>query len=129
MKNDLFHQFDNGALASAGQAINLGLCTWNKHKDFAGVHVKNLVTADQTNGLFTCHLVHIEPERKIGLHTHTGSIELHEVVKGSGSCLMRQGEVHYVPGVIAVIARDEPHEVRAGEEGLYLFAKFVTVPV
>lgn len=128
MEKDLFQQFSDGVLAGAGQTINLGLYAWNKHKDFAGVYVKNLVTADQTNGLFTCHLVHIEPDHKIGLHTHPGSTELHEVVKGSGICLMNQGEIHYVSGVMAVIARDEPHELRAGEEGLFLFAKFITHP-
>ncbi|MCL2457982.1 MAG: cupin domain-containing protein [Desulfobulbus sp.] len=127
MEKDLFHQFDNGVLAGAGQEINLGLGAWNKHKDFTGVSLKNLVTADQTSGLFTCHLVRIEPHRKIGLHAHPGSIELHEVVRGRGTCLMSQGEVHYAPGVMAVIARNELHEVRAGEEGLCLFAKFIIV--
>ena len=128
MEKDLFQQFDNGVLAGAGQKINFGLCVWNKHKDFSGVSLKHLVAADQTNGLFSCHLVRIEPNHKIGLHTHPASIELHEVIKGSGTCLMNQGEIHYVPGVMAVIARDEPHEVMAGEEGLFLFAKFITVP-
>lgn len=128
MEKDLFQQFDNGTLAGAGQEMNLGLCAWNKHKDFTGVSLKNLVTADQTSGMFTCHLVRIEPHHKIGLHTHPGSIELHEVIKGSGICLMDQGEIQYAPGVMAVIARNEAHEVRAGEEGLFLFAKFITVP-
>ena len=128
MGKELFQQFDNGVLASAGQEINLRFSVWNKHKDFIGVSLKTLVAADQTDGLFTCHLVRIEPNHKIGLHTHPGSIELHEVIEGSGICLMDQGEVPYAPGVMAVIARDEEHEVRAGEEGLYLFAKFITVP-
>lgn len=128
MEKDLFQQFDNGTLAGAGQEMNLGLCAWNKHKDFAGVFLKTLVSAEQTNGAVTCHLVHIEPHHKIGLHTHPGSIELHEVIKGGGTCLMEQGEVRYAPGVMAVIARNEAHEVRAGEEGLFLFAKFITVP-
>jgi len=128
MGKDLFQQFENGVLAGAGQEINLGLCAWNKHKDFNGVSLKNLVTADRTSGLFTCHLVRIEPNHKIGLHTHPGSVELHEVVGGSGTCLMNQGEVQYAPGVMAVIACNEPHEVRAGEDGLCMFAKFITVP-
>lgn len=128
MKKDLFQQFDNGTLAGAGRELNLGLCVWNKHKDFTGVFLKNIVTANQTSGLFTCHLVRIEPHHTIGLHAHPGSIELHEVIKGGGACLMEQGEVRYAPGVMAMIARNEPHEGRAGEEGLFLFAKFITVP-
>ena len=128
MEKDLFQQFDNGALAHAGQVLDLGSCAWNAHKEFAGVFLKNLVTTEQTAGLFTCHLVRIEPNCKIGLHTHPGSIELHEVIKGNGTCLMNQKEIPYAPGVMAVIARNEPHEVKAGEKGLFLFAKFVTVP-
>ena len=128
MAKDLFQLFDNGTLAGGGQESSFGRFAWNQHKDFTGVFVKNLVAADQTNGLFTCHLVRIEANHTIGLHTHPASIELHEVIKGSGTCLMQQGEIRYVPGVMAVIARNEPHEVRAGEEGLFLFAKFITVP-
>ncbi len=125
---DLFKQFENGTLVNAGRKKDMSACAWNKHKNFLGVSLKNLLTAEQTGGLFTCHLVRIEPNCKIGMHTHTASIELHEVVKGSGVCLTDQGEMPYVPGTMAVIACNAPHEVRAGEDGLCLFAKFVTVP-
>ena len=128
MENDLFQQFENGTLIHGGQKTNVSLCAWNKHKDFAGVSLKNVVTADQTTGLFTCHLVRIEPNCKIGLHTHPASIELHEIVTGEGVCLIGQEEVPYAPGTIAVIACNAPHEVRAGSGGLCLFAKFITVP-
>ncbi len=125
---DLFKQFENGTLVNAGLKKDVSACAWDKHKDFLGVSLKNLLTAEQTDGLFTCHLVRIEPNCKIGMHTHVASIELHEVIKGSGVCLTEQGEVPYVPGTMAVIACNAPHEVRAGEDGLCLFAKFVTVP-
>ena len=128
MENDLFQQFENGALAGAGGQTDLGRLAWNEHKDFAGVFLKNVITAEQSGGLFTCHLVRIEPNRAIGLHTHPASIELHEVTAGSGVCLTDQGEIAYAPGTVAIIFRNAPHEVRAGEEGLRLFAKFITVP-
>lgn len=126
MDNDLFYQFEHGMLAGAGQVLDFGAAGWNRHADFAGVSIKNLVSAEQGKGLFTCHLVRIDPHHSIGLHTHPGSIELHEVIKGSGVCCMEQGEFAYVPGVMAVIGRNEAHEVRAGQEGLFLFAKFIT---
>ena len=128
MERDLFQQFENGTLVNGGQKNDVSLCAWNKHKDFAGVSLKNVVTAEQTAGLFTCHLVRIEPNCKIGLHTHPSSIELHEVVTGDGVCMIGQEEVPYAPGTMAVIACNAPHEVRAGVEGLCLFAKFITVP-
>ena len=128
MAENLFDQFDNGTVTIAGKRIETSGLAWNPHKDFTGVSLKNVVTADQTSGLFTCHLVRIEPLHKIGLHTHPASIELHEVIAGSGVCLMEQEEIPYAPGTVTLIACTAPHEVRAGKDGLYLFAKFIAVP-
>lgn len=128
MERDLFQQFETGTLAIDGQKTDISTYAWNKHKDFTGVSLKNVVTATQTLGLFTCHLVRIEPNCTIGLHTHPSSIELHEVVTGEGVCLIGQEEVPYIPGTMAVIARNAPHQVKAGAEGLCLFAKFITAP-
>ena len=128
MDTDLFRQFENGTLAHGEQRTDMRLCDWNPHKDFAGVFLKTIVPPNETNGLFTCHLVRIEPGHAIGMHTHPASIELHEVIKGSGVCQMDHGETSYTPGTVAIIDRDVPHEVRAGKDGLYLFAKFVRVP-
>ena len=128
MGKELFQSFENGTLAHAGKQTDLCCCSWNKHKDFAGVSLKNIVTADQTGGLFTCHLVRIDPNHKIGMHTHPNSIELHEVIQGCGICLIGQEKIPYVSGTMAIIACNAPHEVLAGEEGLCLFAKFITVP-
>jgi Uncharacterized conserved protein, contains double-stranded beta-helix domain len=128
MEKDLFQQFESGILATSGKQMDIRFCAWNEHKDFSGVFLKNIVTATHTAGLFTCHLVRIEPNRIIGMHVHPDSIELHEVIKGSGTCRTGAGETRYAPGVMAIIPRNEQHEVKAGEEGLYLFAKFITVP-
>lgn len=128
MKEDLFQQFAHGAVVHAGQRTPVELVAWNPHKEFAGVSMKNVVTAQQTAGLFTCHLVRIDPGCAIGMHAHPTSVEIHEVMQGSGVCLTDEGEIAYVPGVLSVLAHNAPHEVRAGSEGLCLFAKFVTVP-
>lgn len=128
MKNVLFEQFDQGMLAHGGQVTSLEHLAWNKHKDFAGVSLKNVVTAEHTAGLFTCHLVRIDPGCKIGMHSHPASIEIHEVIQGNGTCLTDDGEIRYVPGTVSILAHKAPHEVRAGDDGLCLFAKFFTVP-
>ena len=127
MNRQLFTAFGTGNVAVLGQSIDIGSIAWNKHKDFEGVFLKNLVTPEHTNGLFSCHLVRIEPGKKIGLHTHPTSIELHEVIAGEGKCLTVHGEIPYLPGKMAVLPENSQHEVLAGEKGLYLFAKFVTV--
>ena len=42
--------------------------------------------------MLSCHLVRIEARRGIGRHAHGTSLELHEVVGGSGVCLTPEGE-------------------------------------
>lgn len=129
MKNDTFALFAEGKLSVAGKNIEFGPLPWNEHPKFGGVYLKNIVGEEKTNGLFTCHLVRIAPGRAIGMHAHTDSIELHEVIGGSGTCKVGGRNVLYRPGVMAVLPVNSPHEVTAGEEGLCLFAKFVKVPV
>jgi quercetin dioxygenase-like cupin family protein len=121
--------FENGRLTVNGETKDLGPQPWNPHKDFEGVYLKNVVTGDKTGGAFTCHLVRIEPDKKIGMHAHPACIELHEVIFGDGMCVTEQGDIPYAPGSIAVLAVNSPHEVRAGKQGLYLFAKFINVQV
>ena len=128
MSEDMFKIFENGILTTEADSKNISTIAWNEHKDFPGVFLKNVVVGEMTNGLFTCHLVRIDPHCKIGLHTHPTSIELHEVVAGRGVCVTERGQTPYKPGNIAVLACNSPHEVQAGSEGLCLFAKFVTVP-
>jgi len=128
MEKRMFTNFVNGRLAEGGNAVAIQEIPWNEHKDFKGVFLKNVVTPEHTNALFTCHLVRIEPGMCIGMHTHPTSIELHEVIAGEGKCLTEQGEIQYAPGQIAVLPENSPHEVRAGKDGLCLFAKLVMIP-
>lgn len=126
MEKDLFAQFDKGTLAHGGESITLASLPWKEHPEFRGVFLKPMVTAEQTGGLFSCFLVRIEPGSGIGRHVHPDSVELHEVVSGSGVCVTETGETPYGPGSMAVLARNAPHEVRAGHDGLRLLAKFIT---
>lgn len=120
--------FANGVATVQGESLALGPLPWNPHKEFEGVYLKNLITGDKTGGLFTCHLVRIDPGKAIGMHAHPSSIELHEVIAGEGTCLTEQGDIAYAPGSLAVLPANSAHEVRAGKNGLHLFAKFITVP-
>ncbi len=128
MDTNTFAHFENGTLTVGTKTWDTTTLPWNEHKDFSGVFLKNLITGEQTDGRFTCHLVRIAPNGKIGLHAHPASIELHEVVAGSGMCATESGEIAYTSGSVAVLACNAPHEVRAGKDGLYLFAKFIAVP-
>ena len=66
----------------------------------------------------------VEPGHAIGDHFHPGEIELHEVVGGSGRCLLDGTEIAYHPGVFVVVPQAAPHTVEAGDDGLILLAKF-----
>lgn len=127
MKTGLFSVFDKGRATAGGETTELATLPWNAHKEFAGVYLKNVVMADKTGGRFTCHLVRIEPGKKIGMHAHPSSIELHEVIAGDGTCITEQGNIPYAPGSMAVLTMNSPHEVRAGESGLCLLAKFINI--
>jgi len=129
MNQDIFTLFAEGTLADGDKRIALSSLVWRAHQQFAGVFLKDLVTPEQTDGAFTCHLVKIEPGHSIGWHSHPTSIELHEVVGGEGVCRTEQGDIRYVPGTMGIMAARVGHEIVAGERGLFLLAKFVTVAV
>lgn len=128
MEKNVFTLFNQGMLATDGGIKDLNALAWNAHPQFPGVFLKNLVPLEEGKGLFSCHLVRVAPGHCIGLHSHNDSIELHEVMDGEGFCRTEDGDVQYHPGVFAILARNMPHEVHAGDKGLCLFAKFIRVP-
>jgi quercetin dioxygenase-like cupin family protein len=121
----LIDEFENGYLKLPNLTIGFGDIQWSKHPTFEGVELKHIVTAEQTNGKFSYHLVRIAPNRKIGMHLHEKQLETHEVIAGSGVCSNDGVEMKYEAGTISILQMNTPHEVIAGEDGLYLFAKFM----
>lgn len=123
---NLFEQFNNeGKLSLPNGTINFAEIPWTKHATFEGVELKHIVTSAQTSGEFSYHLVRIAPNMKIGNHAHMEQLETHEVIAGNGICVNDNAEIIYQPGVISILPKTVPHEVTAGSEGLYLFAKFM----
>jgi len=66
MDTRIFALFEHGTLAAEGGNTDIDTLPWNRHKDFEGVYLKNIVTPEKTGGRFTCHLVRIEPGKKSG---------------------------------------------------------------
>lgn len=125
MNNELFEAFNRGRLALIDSEVSFEQINWAKHPTFEGVELKHIVTAKDTNGLFSYHLVRIEPEEAIGNHIHETQLETHEVIAGDGICINNGVEIKYKQGVISIMPEKVPHEVKAGKDGLYLFAKFM----
>lgn len=123
---NLFEQFNNaGKLILPNAEISFADIPWSKHPAFEGVELKHIVTSEQTGGQFSYHLVRIAPNKKIGNHVHKTQLETHEVISGNGVCINEGTEIKYEPGVISILPMGIPHEVTAGNEGLFIFAKFM----
>lgn len=122
---NLFEKFNNGALLLPRSEVSFAKLEWHDHPTFEGVQLKHIVTSEQTGGKFSCHLVRVAPNKKIGGHIHEKQLEIHEVIGGFGVCINGGAELKYEPGVISLIKAGVPHEVTAGSGGLYLFAKFI----
>lgn len=122
---DVFEAFDAGVCVVPGGETAFAGLAWNAHPVFDGVALKHLLTGRDTDGGFSYHLVRIEPGKAIGDHVHASQVETHEVIAGSGECVNGGIGIVYRPGVVTVFRPGTRHEVRAGDAGLRLFAKFM----
>ncbi|MCM1267555.1 MAG: hypothetical protein NC302_06590 [Bacteroidales bacterium] len=120
-----FEAFDNGRLILSEKEVDFAKIEWSKHPTFQGVELKHIITAKDTGGKFSYHLVRIAPDCRIGNHIHETQLETHEVIKGSGICVNAGSTIPYEVGTISIMQAGVPHEVHAGADGLYLFAKFM----
>jgi quercetin dioxygenase-like cupin family protein len=114
--------YDTVALISTDRAAET--LAWNPHATFAGVVLRHLVTGSDTGGRLSLHHVRIDPGCVIGDHTHLGMVEIHEVLKGDGTCTVGTKEIRYVPGKLGVMPADTLHQVVAGDCGMLLLATF-----
>jgi mannose-6-phosphate isomerase-like protein (cupin superfamily) len=56
---------------------------------------------------------------------HPTQLETHEVIDGNGICRNDGVELQYDSGTISIFPAASEHSVRAGSDGLLLFAKFM----
>ncbi|MDE7423127.1 MAG: cupin domain-containing protein [Lachnospiraceae bacterium] len=125
IRMDIFESFNQGTLVLPDRVKEFQEVEWSKHSTFKGVELKHIVTAKDTDGKFSYHLVRIAPKCSIKNHIHEQQLETHEVIAGSGECINEGTVITYQPGIISIMPAGMEHEVNAGIEGLYLFAKFI----
>ena len=125
MNKEVFDAFNNGRLVIPEKTIMFDQIEWSKHPTFEGVELKHIVTGNDTEGKFSYHLVRIASGKAIKNHIHETQLETHEIIAGFGTCINDGKKLKYEAGVISIIPAKIPHEVVAGEDGLYLFAKFM----
>lgn len=123
---NLFEKFsEGGKLLLPDSTVAFDAVPWSRHPVFEGVELKHIIASEKTDGQFSFHLVRIAPNQKIGSHIHEKQLETHEIISGTGVCVNNGVELPYEAGVISIFHIGVPHEVTAGEDGLYLFAKFM----
>ncbi len=120
-----FETFNNGKLVTPAATKDFSNIPWKKHPTFTGVELKHILTSENTGGSYSYHLVRIAQNCSIKEHIHETQLETHEVIAGNGVCINDGTTILYEPGTISVFPANVPHEVNAGENGLYLFAKFM----
>lgn len=125
MNSELFEKFNNGFLKLPDAIKEFANIPWSVHPVFEGVELKHIVTAKDTDGQFSYHLVRIAPGKSIKSHVHETQLETHEVISGSGICINNGSEIIYEAGTISIMPAGILHEVTAEKDGLYLFAKFI----
>jgi quercetin dioxygenase-like cupin family protein len=124
MSNEVFEAFNKGTLRLPASTKEFDSIPWSKHPTFEGVELKHILTAKETGGAFSYHLVRIAPNCSIKNHIHETQLETHEIIAGIGSCKNAGVTLPYQRGTVSIFPAGVPHEVNAGSEGLYLFAKF-----
>lgn len=117
MDNNLFEAFNKGTLKLPTNTTEFSEIPWSKHPTFDGVELKHIVTAKDTDGEFSYHLVRIAPNKSIENHIHKTQLETHEVIAGSGVCINDGVTISYESGTISIIPMGIPHEVTAGKKG------------
>lgn len=123
-KAETFTQFNNGELVIPGYKKAFSDLPWSKHPTFDGVELKHIVTAQDTDGQFSYHLVRVAPNKRLENHTHEKQLETHEVISGSGTCINGGTSIPYQAGTLSIMPAGIEHQVTAGNDGLCLFAKF-----
>ena len=114
-----------GRVFSLKKDISIEGLAWNFHPGFKGVALKHLVCAQDTDGQFSAHLVRVSAGYEIGEHIHEGKWEMHEVISGSGHCMLLDKRLEYQTGSVAIMPPDITHQVKAEGEDLYILAKFI----
>ena len=114
----------NGTIHYPNHETDISEIEWVNHSIFEGVYLKHMIKGSDTNGLFSSHLVKIDPGCALETHCHDEQMELHEVIEGKGILCLAEETVDYHTGKIAVTPKGIDHRVEAGENGLTLLAKF-----
>lgn len=124
-RNNVVELFAEGKIVFPGKEVAAAKLPWYVHPNFRGVYLKDLVTAADTKGAFSCHVVKIEKGFEVGEHDHKAEWEFNEVLSGDGSMVVDGKKVACGPGFSYVTPPGISHIVSATGDDIYMLAKFV----
>jgi quercetin dioxygenase-like cupin family protein len=117
--------FAMGKIVIPEKAVDAAKLPWYEHPGFKGVFLKDLVTAEDTKGAFSCHIVKVTMGCEVGEHYHNAEWEFNEVLEGSGSFIINGKKFACKAGFSYATPPGVTHSVSAPGEDIYLLAKFV----
>ena len=117
--------FSDGKVVFPDKYVDASKTPWTAHQAYSGVYLKDLVTAKDTNGTFSCHVIWINKGFSVGDHSHGSQWEFNEALQGHGRMVIQGKEYACDPGSSFVTSPGVSHEVSAPAEDIYFLAKFV----
>lgn len=124
-QNTIQEIFTEGKILFPGKAVDAAKLSWYEHPAFKGVFLKDLVTAADTKGAFSCHVVKVKKGCQVGEHYHNAEWEFNEALEGTWLLTLGGKQYECGPGFTCVTPPGVPHVVSAPDEDVYLLAKFV----
>lgn len=125
MSQGFVEELSAGKIHHLSKEVLTGAIAWYDHPRFSGVHLRDIVSGSETGNTFSQHLVRVEAGCEIGHHAHAGTWELHNVIAGTGTCVLGGREIAYAAGEITVLPADVGHTVKAPDADLFILATFV----
>ncbi|MCD1293639.1 cupin domain-containing protein [Methanocella sp. CWC-04] len=117
--------FSSGSIIFPGKYVDAAKLPWYEHPAFMGVFLKDLVTAADTRGAFSCHIVKIKKGFDVGEHSHNAEWEFNETLEGTGFFVINGKKYACTPGFSYATPPGMTHIVSAPNEDVYLLAKFI----
>lgn len=98
---------------------------WYSPPNWKGVFLKDLISEHMTDGKFSYHLVRIQENCEVPLHSHKIQWEWNIILAGNGIFTLAKKDISVEKGQTFVTPPGVTHIVRAGNRDLVLLAIFI----
>jgi quercetin dioxygenase-like cupin family protein len=107
------------------QVVHADDMPWYSPPGWKGVFLKDLIGENQTYGKFSYHLVRVQENCEVPLHSHDTQWEWNAILGGNGTFILNKKEISVSKGQTFVTPPGVSHIIRAGNRDIVLLAMFV----